>query len=77
MDASLGWFDIGAMSVAMALLAAVPSVSVATVVARAASAGFTHGALVALGIVAGDILFILAAIFGLVLLAEALGDVFV
>lgn len=72
----LSWLDIGAMSGALALLAAVPSVSVAAVVARAASAGFAHGALAALGIVAGDILFILAAIFGLVLLTEALGDVF-
>lgn len=77
MDAGLGWLDIGAMFGAMALLAAVPSVSVAAVVARAASAGFSHGALVALGIVAGDILFVLAAIFGLVLLTEVLGDVFV
>jgi threonine/homoserine/homoserine lactone efflux protein len=75
-DAGLSWLDIGAMFGAMALLAAVPSVSVAAVVARAASAGFVHGALVALGIVVGDILFILAAIFGLILLAEALGDVF-
>src|SRR5690606_38620612 len=61
---------------AMIVLAAVPSVSVLAVTARAASAGFSHGALVALGIVAGDILFIVLAIFGLMLLAERLGDAF-
>ena len=61
----------------MAVLAAVPSVSVLAVTARAASAGFAHGAATALGIVAADILFILLAVFGLVLLVAALGDAFV
>lgn len=65
------------MFAAMALLAAVPSTSVAAVVARSASSGFGHGALVALGIVVGDILFALAALLGLVLLVEALDDVLV
>jgi threonine/homoserine/homoserine lactone efflux protein len=62
---------------AMAFLAAVPSVSVLAVSARAVSAGFLHGALVACGIVAADILFILLALFGLALLADALGDAFI
>lgn len=61
----------------MTLLALVPSVSVLAVSARAASAGFRHGAYVTLGIIAGDTLFILLAIFGLHLLAEAMGDSFV
>jgi threonine/homoserine/homoserine lactone efflux protein len=61
---------------AMALLAAVPSVSVLLVSARAVSAGFAHGALVSAGILAADALFVLVAIFGLVLLVEALGDLF-
>lgn len=68
---------LAALFAAMIVLAAVPSVSVLAVTARAASAGFSHGALVALGIVAGDILFIVLAIFGLMLLAERLGDAFV
>ena len=50
----------------MALLAAVPSLSVVAVVARAASFGFIHGAFTAFGVVVGDIILILLAIFGLV-----------
>lgn len=61
----------------MTLLALVPSVSVLAVSARAASAGFRHGVYVTLGIIAGDTLFIVLAIFGLHLLAEAMGDSFV
>jgi len=71
---SLGLDGMAALFGAMALLAAVPSVSVLIVSARAASAGFGHGALAAAGIVAADILFILLALFGLALLAEVLGD---
>ena len=65
-----------ALFAAMAALAAVPSVSVLAVTARAASAGFLHGALTAAGVVAGDVLFILLAIFGLALLAETMGSQF-
>jgi len=61
----------------MAILAAIPSTSVFIVSARAAAYGFLHGATTALGIVAGDIIFILIAIFGLALLAETLGDLFI
>ena len=71
---SLGLDGMAALFGAMALLAAVPSVSVLIVSARAASAGFGHGALAAAGIVAADILFILLALFGLALAAQALGD---
>jgi threonine/homoserine/homoserine lactone efflux protein len=61
---------------AMILLALVPSVSVLTVSARAAASGFRHGAAVALGIVTADLLFILAAVYGLAVLAEAMGQTF-
>jgi threonine/homoserine/homoserine lactone efflux protein len=60
----------------MLILAAVPSISVLTVTAKAASAGVLHGALTTAGIVLGDIVFILLALFGLVLLVEALGPAF-
>jgi len=73
---SLGLEGMAALFGAMALLAAVPSVSVLIVTARAASAGLAHGALAAAGIVAADILFILLALFGLALLADALGEAF-
>lgn len=63
--------------VAMALLAAVPGVSVMTVVARAAAGGFRHGAAAAAGIAVADAVFILAAIFGLAILADAMGGLFI
>lgn len=56
--------------VALALLAALPSLSVLTVISRTVSLGFRHGALTALGIVAGDAVFIAIAIGGLALLIE-------
>lgn len=61
---------------AMAVLAAVPSVSVLAVTSRSASHGFGHGAATSLGIVAGDLVFVLLAVFGLALLVEALGETF-
>lgn len=74
---SLTVIDVLAIFSAMGLLAAIPSLSVLAVTARAAAAGFRQGAWVALGIVAGDTVFIVLAIFGLQWLAVALGDEFV
>lgn len=68
---------LAALTGAMAVLAAVPSISVLAVTARAATGGFAQGAWTTLGIVVADLLFIVLAIFGLVLLAEALGEWFV
>lgn len=65
-----------ALFLALAFMAALPSVSVIAVSARAAAFGFGHGALTALGIVVGDLLFILLALFGLAFLATALGEGF-
>lgn len=62
---------------AMIILALMPSVSVLAVTARAAASGFGHGAGTALGVVAGDLVFIAVAILGLSLLVEALGELFV
>lgn len=76
MELSITASDLAALFTAMTILAAVPSVSVAAVSARAASAGFSQGAMTALGVVAGDLVFILLALFGLALLVEALGEMF-
>jgi threonine/homoserine/homoserine lactone efflux protein len=65
-----------ALFLALAFMAALPSVSVIAVSGRAAAFGFGHGALTALGIVVGDLLFILLALFGLAFLATALGEGF-
>lgn len=62
-----------ALSLAMALLAAVPSTSVLFVVARAGVGGFRQGLFAAVGIVAGDIVHLLAAVLGGVLLVKVTG----
>ncbi len=54
-----------------------PGMSVMLVVSRSTTAGLLHGVFVTMGIVVGDLLFILAAIFGLALLANAMGELFV
>lgn len=61
---------------AMVVLAAVPSVSVLTVSARSAAFGFRHGVATTLGVVTGDLVFIVLALSGLALLVEALGNLF-
>ncbi len=61
----------------MFVLAVIPSSSVLIVVSRSAASGFIHGVCVALGIVCGDVFFILIAILGLSLLAESMGELFV
>lgn len=73
MASGLSLGGVAALFLAMALLAAAPSVSVLLVATRAATSGFRQGAYAAAGVVAGDIVFILLAVFGLVLIAEALG----
>ncbi len=60
----------------MAVLAAIPSVSVLLVTARSATFGFQHGVFAAVGIVVGDLLFVLLAIFGLSVLVETMGNLF-
>jgi len=60
----------------MIVLAMIPSISVLAVSARAAAFGFAHGLFTALGIVTADILFILVAVYGLVFIAELMGDQF-
>ncbi len=62
--------------VSLILLSAIPSTSVLMVVSRSVSSGFVHGVGASLGIVAGDIIFIIVALLGLALLEEALGESF-
>jgi threonine/homoserine/homoserine lactone efflux protein len=62
---------------AMVVLAVIPSVSVFTVSARSAAFGFVHGVFTTLGIVVGDIIFIVLAIFGLSVLAETIDSLFI
>ncbi|GJL77944.1 MAG: lysine transporter LysE [Nitrospinaceae bacterium] len=70
MQTSMTFSSVTALFGAMIVLAAVPSVSVLSVSARSAAFGFTHGVFTTLGIVVGDIIYILLAIYGLSVLAD-------
>lgn len=61
---------------AMFLLAASPGPGVFATLARALASGFSHAAVLVLGIVLGDIIFLLLAIYGLSSIAEFLGSFF-
>lgn len=60
----------------MVALAALPSASVALVVTRSATLGIANGVAVTAGIILGDLVFILLAIFGLTVAAETMGSLF-
>lgn len=61
----------------MIVLAAVPGASVMAVVSRSLASGFSHGLVTVAGIVVADLVFILIAVIGLTVIAEAMGDLFV
>lgn len=65
-----------ALFLAMVSLAALPSISVLTVVTQSLSGGFLHGAIATAGIMMGDSLFILLSVYGLSLMADVLGPFF-
>ncbi|MCG8427185.1 MAG: LysE family translocator [Chromatiales bacterium] len=65
-----------ALAGAMLLLAVTPGPGVFATIARALVSGFSHAAVVVGGIVLGDILFLLLAIYGLAVVAEWLGGLF-
>lgn len=69
--------SIVALFSAMVVLASIPSVSVLAVSTRAATSGFIHGFFTTIGIVLGDIVFIIIAIWGLSFLADTMGSLFV
>ena len=65
MSISLTVPSLLAMAGAMLVLAALPSISVLTVVSRSASLGLSHGIACIVGVLLGDLVFILIALFGL------------
>ena len=67
----------GVLFITMVLLAALPSTSVAVVVTRSVTNGIAHGVAAAAGIVAGDLVFVMLALFGLSIVAESMGGFFV
>ncbi|MFB2895878.1 LysE family translocator [Aerosakkonemataceae cyanobacterium BLCC-F50] len=77
MQTSMTLSSIVALFGGMVVLAAIPSVSVLAVSTRSATSGLIHGVFTTLGIVLGDIIFIIIAILGLSFLAETMGSFFV
>lgn len=76
MQSSMTYNSIAAFGV-MIVGASIPSVSVLAVSARSAAFGFRHGVYTTIGIVVGDIVFIILAIYGLSVLAELMGSRFI
>lgn len=77
MQSSMTLSSIVALFSAMIVLAAIPSVSVLAVTTRSATFGFIHGVCTTVGIVTGDIIFIMIALWGLALLAGLMGNLVV
>jgi len=69
-------FSYFAFAGAMFLLAVTPGPGVFVTVGSALASGFRHAVSVVAGIVAGDLLFLLFAVFGLAVLAEHLHGLF-
>ena len=63
-------------SLAIIILAATPGPGMFATIARALASGFREAFTLICGIVFGDIIFLLFAIFGLSIVAQALGDLF-
>jgi len=72
----MGTFEVLTLLLVMLPLAAMPSASVALVVARSVSSGRVSGISSALGIVVGDLIFVAMALVGMSVLAEWLGAFF-
>ena len=66
-----------AFTLAMLILAASPGPGVFATVAQALAGGFRSALDVIAGIVTGDLVFLLLAVFGLTALARTLGDLFI
>ena len=77
MQSSMTFSSMVALFSAMVILASIPSISVLAVSTRSATSGFIHGVFTTMGIVVGDIVFIIIAICGLSFLAEKMGSLFV
>ena len=69
-------YSIIGLSLAMMVLAASPGPGVFATVARSLASGFRPALAVICGIILGDIIFLLLATFGLSMIAQALGDLF-
>lgn len=72
----MGIIEIFSLVLIMAIGASIPSSSVVLVVARSLSHGIPNGIAASIGIVLGDTIFILLVVFGLSVVAESVGWLF-
>lgn len=72
----MSFFEALTLFAVMLSLAALPSSSVALVVAKSVNCGRMSGAFAVAGIVTGDLLFVIMALTGMIVLAEQLGALF-
>jgi len=72
----MGIFDSVSLFFALALLAMIPSASVALVITQSLTQGIRNGISVAIGIVVGDLIFIATAVLGLSFIESKLGNLF-
>lgn len=73
----MDFLTILAFSGALFIFMASPGPGTFAVVARALGSGFSHAFSMSLGMVLGDLVFLLMAIYGLNVIAQIMGDVFV
>lgn len=69
-------FSVLGLAAAMFLLAITPGPGVFATISKALSSGFKHAVPVVMGIVVGDLIFLLFAIYGLSLIAETFSELF-
>lgn len=69
--------SVFSLAVALFILAATPGPGVFATISRSIASGFTPSLGVIAGIVSGDIIFLLFAILGMSVIAEAMGSLFV
>lgn len=71
------FFSTLALAGAIFLLAITPGPGIFATLSRAMASGFKHAAMLTLGLVIGDIIFLMLAIFGLSAIAHIMGDLFI
>ncbi|MEA3289458.1 MAG: LysE family translocator [Campylobacterota bacterium] len=66
-----------ALFLAMLLFAASPGPGLFAVVSRSLASGFSHASVVTMGLILGDIIYLLLAIYGLNQIASIMGELFI
>ncbi len=69
-------FSLLSLSLALLIAAAIPGPGVTAVLARSLASGLRPAVNVILGIIIGDLIFVLFAVFGLSIIAQTLGELF-